>query len=88
MPSWELFEAAGESYRESILPAAVGLRIAIEAASPLGWDRYVGPRGKVLAMRGFGASAPAEELATRFGFQAGDLVEAALGLLAGDRRDR
>ncbi|MGE0640001.1 MAG: transketolase [Thermoanaerobaculia bacterium] len=88
MPSWELFEAAGESYRESVLPAAVELRIAIEAASPLGWDRYVGPRGKVLAMRGFGASAPAEALAARFGFLAGDLVEAALGLLAGGRRDR
>ncbi|MEZ5313869.1 MAG: transketolase [Thermoanaerobaculia bacterium] len=88
MPSWELFEATDEGYRESVLPAAVELRMAIEAASPLGWDRYVGPRGKVLAMRGFGASAPAEALAARFGFLAGDLIDAALELLAGRHRDR
>ena len=66
MPSWELFEQQGEEYRESVLPAG-GRRLAVEAASPLGWHRWVGERGEIVAMTGFGASGPAEELAQRFG---------------------
>lgn len=68
MPSWELFAAQPESYRQSVLPPAITARVAIEAASPFGWDRWTGDRGTIIAMPGFGASAPAERLFTEFGF--------------------
>ena len=51
-----------------MLPARIRARLAVEAASPLGWERFVGLDGGILAMDGFGASAPAEDLATHFGF--------------------
>jgi len=70
VPSWELFAEQSAAYRESVLPARVGARLAIEAASPLGWERFVGLEGDILAMGSFGASAPAEDLATHFGFTA------------------
>ena len=68
MPSWDLFEAQPVAYRREVLPAALTARVAVEAASPLGWDRYVGPAGEVVAMHGFGASAPGGELMKHFGF--------------------
>ena len=68
MPSWELFAAQPESYRAAVLPPGIAARLAVEAASPLGWERFVGLDGAVLGMDGFGASAPAEELAHHFGF--------------------
>lgn len=68
MPSWELFEAQPQSYRESVLPAAVTGRVVIEAGSAIGWDRYAGPKGEIIAMHGFGASAPAGKLLEKFGF--------------------
>ncbi|MEP6496303.1 MAG: transketolase, partial [bacterium] len=58
MPSWELFEAQPQSYRDSVLPPQVRARVTVEAASPLGWDRYAGPEGAIIAVRTFGASAP------------------------------
>jgi transketolase len=81
MPSWELFDAQDGAYRESVLPAAISRRLAIEAASPLGWERYVGDRGEVLGMTGYGASAPYEDLAEHFGFTVERVVERALALL-------
>lgn len=83
LPSFELFEAQDAAYRESVLPAAVTRRLAIEAASPFGWDRYVGPRGRVIAMRGFGASAPDRVIAEKFGFTAENVLATARELLAG-----
>lgn len=77
MPSWELFEAQAESYRHSVLPPHVTARVAVEAATPLGWDRYTGPTGAILAMRRFGASAPIRDLHRQFGFLVEDVVEAA-----------
>ncbi|MEO7795247.1 MAG: transketolase [Thermoanaerobaculia bacterium] len=68
MPSWELFALQSQSYRESVLPGGIRARLAVEAASPLGWERFVGLDGGVLGMEGFGASAPAEELARHFAF--------------------
>jgi transketolase len=68
MPSFDLFEAQPEAYRREILPPEITARVAVEAASPLGWDRYAGPTGEILAMHGFGASAPGGELMKRFGF--------------------
>ena len=66
MPSWELFAGQPESYRHEVLPPAVGVRLGIEAASPFGWERWTGPDGAMLAMEGFGASAPAERLFDEF----------------------
>jgi transketolase len=68
MPSWDLFEARPPAYRREVLPPEITARVAVEAASALGWDRYVGARGEVLAMTTFGASAPGGELMKRFGF--------------------
>ncbi|HYM02327.1 MAG TPA: transketolase C-terminal domain-containing protein, partial [Stellaceae bacterium] len=79
MPCWELFEAQEPAYRAAVLGSAP--RIAIEAASPFGWDRYVGAGGSVIGMTGFGASAPAEDLFRHFGFTADAIAEAALARL-------
>ena len=83
MPSWELFEQQPDSYRDEVLPPSVASRIAIEAASPLGWHRYVGPLGAVIGMTRYGASAPYQVLMREFGFTADTLVSRALELLAG-----
>jgi transketolase len=66
MPSWELFAAQPEEYRNEVLPPGVPVRLGIEAASPFGWDRWIGPEGAMLAMDGFGASAPADRLFQEF----------------------
>src|ERR687886_41445 len=58
MPCWELFEEQDRAYREGVIPPAVPARLAVEAASPLGWDRYTGPAGDRLRPSRFGASAP------------------------------
>ncbi len=77
MPSTALFEMQSDGYRESVLPKAVRARVAIEAASTFGWERYVGLDGVVIGMKGFGASAPAGELFKKFGFTAEAVVNAA-----------
>ncbi len=82
MPSWELFEAQDEAYRRSVLPPLVSARVAVEEAAPLGWDRYAGPRGTILAMRSFGASAPIGALQGEFGFTVDHVFDAALSQLA------
>jgi transketolase len=69
MPSWELFDHQPKEYRDSVLPPAVKARVAVEQASTLGWDRYVGPEGRVVGMKTFGASAPLKELQKHFGFE-------------------
>ncbi|MCH7542950.1 MAG: transketolase [Proteobacteria bacterium] len=76
MPCWELFEAQTEEYRARVLGAGA-VRVAVEAASPLGWDRYTGPGGAMVGMGGFGASAPAADLYAHFGITAEAVAEAA-----------
>jgi transketolase len=82
MPSWDLFEAQSEAYRESVLPARVLARVSVEQASPLGWERYVGRRGAIIAMRSFGLSAPGKVAEARFGFDVAHVVAAAKEQLA------
>jgi transketolase len=77
LPSWELFDRQDENYRESVLPKAVRARVAVEAASPRGWERYTGVDGAMLGMYRFGASAPIKEILKAFGFTADHIVEAA-----------
>jgi len=81
MPSWELFEAQSAAYREAVLPAAVEARVAIEAASTFGWERYVGRQGVALGIDHFGASAPAGILYEKFGLTVDRVVESALELV-------
>jgi transketolase len=81
MPSWDLFEHQPASYRESVLPAAVTARIAVEQGSVLGWERYVGAAGQVIGMKTFGASAPLKELQRKFGFEPERVITAARELL-------
>jgi len=81
LPSWYLFDLQPAEYRESVLPKAVQARVAVEQASTLGWDRYVGPHGQIVGMHTFGASAPLKEVQRKFGFTPERVVEAARELL-------
>ena len=77
MPSWEIFDHESKEYRDSVLPPAVTARVAVEQASTLGWERYVGTSGRVIGMHTFGASAPLKELQRKFGFEPGQVAAAA-----------
>ncbi|UCG80664.1 MAG: transketolase [Desulfobacterales bacterium] len=83
MPSWEVFDAQDPAYREEILPARVKARLAIEAAVPLGWERYVGDQGRVIGIERFGASAPGGLVLEKFGFTAEAVVATVKEMLAG-----
>jgi transketolase len=81
MPSWELFSAQDEAYRESILPKAVKKRVTVEAGSPLGWRQWAGDEGTIIGLNHYGASAPGEEIMKHFGFTAEHVTSAALRLM-------
>ncbi|HDR9507419.1 transketolase [Burkholderia cepacia] len=82
LPCWRLFDAQPQPYQDAVLPKAVGARLAIEAGVSQGWHRYVGDRGDVLGVAGFGASAPGAELMRDFGFTVENVCDRALKLLA------
>ena len=81
MPSWELFDSQPREYRESVLPPSVRPRLAVEAALPMGWHRYVGDRGDIIGVERFGASAPGNIVMEKFGFTVDHVVERALALV-------
>jgi transketolase len=81
MPSWDIFDHQPREYRDTVLPPGVKARVAIEQASTLGWERYVGDGGRVIGMKTFGASAPLKELQKRYGFEPGRVVAAVKELL-------
>jgi transketolase len=83
MPCPELFAAQPADYRDSVLPPEVTRRLAVEAASPFGWHRFVGPEGAIHGIEGFGASAPAGDLAKEYGFTVEAVTAAVERLLAG-----
>ncbi len=74
LPCWELFDEQSTEYRESVLPSAVKNRLAIEAASTLGWERYTGQYGDMIGMTTFGASAPVDDVMKHFGFTVDNVV--------------
>jgi transketolase len=82
-PSWQLFDAQDAAYRDAVLPPSVPRRLAVEAAVPLGWHKYVGIAGDVLAQETFGASAPYQDLARHFGFTAEAVAERVRRLVGG-----
>ena len=86
MPSWELFDAQPAEYRNGVLPPHLKARISIEAATTLGWERYVGLDGVAIGLSHFGASAPAEVLYQKFGITAQRVVEEAIKLTQGGAR--
>ena len=81
LPSTDVFDAQDADYRESVLPAAVTARVAVEAGVTGGWWRYVGPQGRVIGLDRFGESAPAGELFEHFGFTTDNVVAAVKELL-------
>jgi transketolase len=83
MPSWELFECQDESYRESVLPAAITARVTVEQSAILGWERWAGMHGAMIGMNTFGASAPLKDLLVKFGFTAEKVEEAARAQING-----
>jgi transketolase len=83
MPSWELFDAQPQAYRDQVLPPDVPARLAVELGVPQGWDRYIGAHGDMLGIDHFGASAPAEVLLREFGFTVANVLARAQALLAG-----
>jgi len=82
MPSFELFAAQSDGYRESVLPSDVRARVSIEAGSTFGWHRWVGDHGVTIGLDHFGTSAPAQAIAKAFGFTPEDVAKTASGLLA------
>jgi len=87
MPSWELFEAQSQVYRDTVLPPAVSSRIAVEAGVTQGWDKYVGDKGEVIGIDTFGASAPGEVMMREYGFTVENICERAIALLKKNKHE-
>ncbi len=83
LPCWSWFEEQDKAYRNSVLPPEITARVAIECGSPIGWDRYAGASGEIIAMRSFGASAPAGDLFKHFGFTVDHVCDAARAQVEG-----
>ena len=77
LPCWEIFDRQDQEYRDQVLPPAVSARVAIEEASPQGWERYVGTAGRIIGMTTFGQSAPFADVEAEFGFTAEQVTEVA-----------
>ncbi len=89
MPSWDIFEHQPQQYQDKVLPPNIRARVAIEEASTLGWERYIGRTGRMIGMHTFGASAPLKELQKKFGFEPEAIITVAkelLGIQDGGRR--
>jgi transketolase len=81
MPSTELFDAQTVEYKESVLPKSIPARVAIEAALPFGWEKYVGLAGTTVTIDHYGASAPAKTVFQNFGFTVENVVAKAKSVL-------
>ena len=88
LPSFEIFERQSAEYRDSVLPPAVTARVGVEEAAMLGWDRYVGSRGRMIGMNAFGSSAPLKDVLSKYGFTPERIVETARDALRADRDTR
>lgn len=82
MPSWDLFEKQSEDYKKTVLPDDVTVRLGIEMGASMGWDRYVGHKGDVLAIDRFGASAPGNTVIKEFGFTPENVVKRVKAMLS------
>ncbi|MFT5234143.1 MAG: transketolase [Candidatus Krumholzibacteriia bacterium] len=86
MPSWDLFEAQDESYRDQVLPRQVTARVSVEGGSTFGWERYVGMTGAMIGMQSFGASAPGDVVEEFFGFTEENVINAAKAQIEKNRK--
>ena len=75
LPCWERFDRQDDAYREAVLPRAARKRVAVEAESPFGWERYAGDEGAIVGIDHFGASATGDEIMRRFGFTVDRVAE-------------
>jgi transketolase len=80
-PSWELFEQQDQSYRDLVLPPEVKARLAVEAGTPFGWERWVGDQGYIIGIEKFGASAPGNIVMQEYGFTVSNVIEKAMALV-------
>ncbi|MGM0396659.1 MAG: transketolase [Bacillota bacterium] len=81
MPSWEIFEEQTKEYRDKVLPGSIRARLAIEAGSSMGWQKYTGIDGDIIALDRFGGSAPGDKLFEKFGFTVDNVVQRAMDLV-------
>jgi transketolase len=81
MPSWELFDAQPQEYKDAVLPPAIHARLAVEAGISMGWRKYVGDRGKILGLDRFGISAPGKIVFEKLGFTVDNVVAQAKDLV-------
>lgn len=86
MPSWEIYDAQDQDYKDSVLPPSVEARVSVEAGVPIGWERYVGFKGRSIGINRYGASTPGEELLQELGMSPENVANEALDLLGRDER--
>jgi len=86
MPSWDLFEAQDEAYRNQVLPPQVAARVSVEGGSIFGWERYVGMTGAMIGLQSFGASAPGDVVEEFFGFTEENVINAAKAQIEKNRK--
>ena len=86
MPSWEIFDAQSQDYKDSVLPPSVEARVSVEAGVPVGWERYVGFRGRSVGINRYGASTPGEELLQELGISPENVANEALDMLGRSER--
>ena len=84
LPTWDRFGAQPKAYRDAVLPPSHTKRVSIEAGVSLGWDRWVGTEGAIIALDRFGASAPAPKLFEAFGFTAAHVAQVARQVMIGE----
>jgi transketolase len=80
-PSWEIFSQQDQAYKDQVLPPIVKARIAVEAGSSMGWHRWVGDMGKIIAIDKFGVSAPGDLVMEEYGFTVANVIDTAVDLL-------
>jgi transketolase len=86
MPSWEIFDAQDQDYKDSVLPPVVETRVSVEAGITSGWERYIGFKGASVGINRFGASAPGEKVLQELGITPENVANATLELLGSSER--
>lgn len=86
-PSWEIFEQQSDDYINEVFPPTIKTRLAVEAGSPFGWERWVGDHGRIIGINKFGVSAPGDRVMEEYGFSVANVIENGLDLLRSTKMD-